>query len=227
MDTWIGAGKANTASMLATCTSGAANLAVAYTSPVFDTSPPASTTEPGPGAQAGTPGAPTAVRVVASRGSVTVSWKAPTGDGGSPITGYVVVADPGGRSCSTIRLTCKVTGLRAGRFRILVTARNAQGLGEMAPPAPIRVTATGTQLRSTAGSASQKPRALAGGKSDWFLPSAGELLTIGVFIQHGDYWSSSQYAAASAWQNTFGILMPTYNPVPKTYLLSVRPIRAF
>lgn len=223
MDTWIGAGKANTASMLAACTSGAANLAVAYTSPIFDTSPPASTTEPGPGTQAGTPGAPTAVRAVASRGSVTVSWKAPTGDGGSPITGYVVITDPGGRSCSTTRLTCKVTGLRAGRYRILVTARNAQGLGEMAPPASVRVTASATQLRRTGVEASQEPRALAGGKSDWYLPSLDESLRLGAYLK-GEYWTSSQYAATTAWRTFIGV---SYNPVPKTYQMAVRPIRAF
>lgn len=223
MDTWIGAGKANTASMLAACTSGAANLVAAYTSPVFDTSPPPSTSGPGPGTQAGTPGAPMAVQAVASRGSVTVSWKAPTGDGGSPITGYVVVADPGGRSCSTTRLTCKVTGLRAGRYRILVTARNAQGLGEIAPPAAVRVTASATQLRRTAVTASQEPRALAGGKSDWYLPSLDESLRMGPYIR-GEYWTSSQYAATLAWRYSIGW---NYNPVPKTYLLSVRPIRAF
>lgn len=59
----------------------------------------------------------------------TVSWTAPSSNGGSPITGYTVTASPGGGTCSTTtELTCDITGLSSGvTYSYSVIAMNAIG----------------------------------------------------------------------------------------------------
>ena len=106
------------------------------------------------------PGAPTNVVAVLAGGSVTLSWTAGA-DGGSPITGYEIVAKPisGG---STVKRTgiagtatsATVTGLVAGTtYAFTVRAVNSVGGGPLtaasrtvtpigAPGAPTRVLAT-------------------------------------------------------------------------------------
>lgn len=75
------------------------------------------------------PDAPTSVTAVAASQSATVSWVAPTYDGGSPVTGYTVTSAPGSRTCTTTtELTCAVTGLTNGTsYTFTVTATNAAG----------------------------------------------------------------------------------------------------
>ncbi len=104
------------------------------------------------------PGAP--LRVGAARGhlSAVVSWSAPA-SGGSPITGYRVVAAPGGRGCTTTDATrCTVTGLPNGRaFRFTVTAANAVGSGPASaaslPVTPAPVPGIPTRLQAVRGNA--------------------------------------------------------------------------
>ncbi|MCX6423711.1 MAG: DUF1566 domain-containing protein, partial [Actinobacteria bacterium] len=84
-----------------------------------------------------------------------------------------------------------------------------------------------------------------GGKSDWFLPSSGELAAIASYIKNcvngcffherfafnetesveSVYWSSSQYAAAYASTQRFSNGLDGY--FAKDRLLRVRPIRSF
>ena len=68
---------------------------------------------------------------------MTVSWTAPTDDGGSPILEYIATANPGGAYCSPVSgvTTCTVTGLTNGTgYTFTVTAENAVGIS--APSAP-------------------------------------------------------------------------------------------
>jgi hypothetical protein len=86
------------------------------------------------------PTAPRSVTGVAGDGSVTVSWSAPTSDGGAAISSYEVKASPGGRTCSTIGArSCTVAGLTNGTpYTFTVRATNAVGTsGPSAASGPI------------------------------------------------------------------------------------------
>jgi Fibronectin type III domain len=83
------------------------------------------------------PTAPAGVAVTSGNGVLNVSWKAPTADGGSPVTGYqvFVAATKGGENlsgaagCTTTSATsCQLTGLTNGTaYFVVVVADNAAG----------------------------------------------------------------------------------------------------
>jgi len=76
----------------------------------------------------------------ATVGGATVSWSAPSSDGGSPITGYTVAVTPATASAQVTvsGLTATVTGLPSGRtVAILVSAVNAVGTGPSAASSPV------------------------------------------------------------------------------------------
>ena len=82
------------------------------------------------------PGAPTAVSAVAGAGQASVSFTAPTSNGGSAITGYTVTAvdstNPanGGQTVSGAASPLTVTGLTNGdSYTFTVTATNVSGTG--------------------------------------------------------------------------------------------------
>jgi hypothetical protein len=78
------------------------------------------------------PGAPRNVSATRGDASVTVSWTAPSSDGGSAITRYVViVSGSGAKACVTAGTTsCTVTSLSNGiAYTFTVTAANEFGTG--------------------------------------------------------------------------------------------------
>jgi hypothetical protein len=82
------------------------------------------------------PGAPQGVSAQSGNGQVKVSWSAPTGSGGSTITGYSVTSSPGGFTCTTTGVTsCTVSGLvNDTPHTFTVTATTSTGAS--APSAP-------------------------------------------------------------------------------------------
>src|SRR5450432_1924064 len=77
------------------------------------------------------PGPPTGVIATAANASASVTWTAPSSNGGSAITGYTVTASPGGATATTTgALNATVTGLtNATAYTFTVTATNAVGTG--------------------------------------------------------------------------------------------------
>ena len=112
------------------------------------------------------PSAPRSVSVVVSNAQATVSWVAPSSNGGAAITSYLVTSSPGVHSCtytvpagSTAAPSCIVTGLTNGRsYTFTVSATNSAGTSEQSaisasaipvttPSAPMSVVGTSGDSR--------------------------------------------------------------------------------
>lgn len=92
------------------------------------------------------PGAPNAVSAVPGDGQATVSWSAPSSNGGSAITSYTVTSSPGSFTASTSGTSVPVTGLTDGTsYTFTVTATNGIGTGPAsAPSSPVTPVAGAT-----------------------------------------------------------------------------------
>lgn len=83
------------------------------------------------------PSAPTNVNATSGDRQLAVTWTAAAANG-SPVTGYVATATPGGASCTSTGTGCTITGLTNGTtYTVSVVASNANGAG-------VGATATGT-----------------------------------------------------------------------------------
>ena len=108
------------------------------------------------------PGPPSDVTtsVDANLSVVRVSWTPPVETGNNSISGYTVVASPGGTTCSTTGwTTCVFDSLRPGTYTFSVTAQNGVGSSSAASSTP-----TFLGLASTGSSS--------------FLPLAGAALVL-------------------------------------------------
>jgi titin len=91
------------------------------------------------------PGTPTGVTAVPGDKKVTVSWAAPAGDGGTPITGYRVVMTPGSVTQTVTGTSVVVSGLVNGTtYTFTVAATNA--VGDSAPSAGMAARPMGTSV---------------------------------------------------------------------------------
>ena len=76
---------------------------------------------------AAAPDAPTVVTATAGTSSIAVQWSGAVAHG-SPVTGYVVTAEPGPATCTTTTGTSCVLGAQAGvTYTVKVIARSAAG----------------------------------------------------------------------------------------------------
>ena len=99
------------------------------------------------------PGAPTIGTATAGNGSASVTFTAPTSNGGSPITGYTVTSSPGGITATGTTSPITVTGLTNGTaYTFTVKATNAVGTGS-ASAASNSVTPVGLPGAPTIGTA--------------------------------------------------------------------------
>jgi hypothetical protein len=141
-----------------------------------------------------TPAAPTAVAATAGNAAASVSFTAPSWDGGSAITAYTVAAGPGPRTCTATPpvTSCTVTSLTNGTaYTFTVTATNAVGIGPASAPSatvtPITVpgapTAVAATVADTTSSVSWTAPASTGGSAITSytasaVPATGGLPTI-------------------------------------------------
>lgn len=111
----------------------------------------------------GPPGAPGNVVTTSASAAVAVSWTPPVANGGSAITSYTAVANPGGASCTYLVPgsgpeldACSITNLTPGvRYAVAVVATNAGGDGPPTKAATAAMAATtpsgGTNVTAQAG----------------------------------------------------------------------------
>lgn len=103
------------------------------------------------------PGPPADLVARFANQKVNLTWAAPTYTGLTPITGYTVVASPGGAQCTTTALGCGVSGLTNGRlYTFAVTATNAAGTS-------VAAVASATPATRPSAPSIKSTRALAGG----------------------------------------------------------------
>ena len=101
------------------------------------------------------PGAPTGVVATAGSGAATVSWTAPSSNGGSPINKYIVTSSPSGFTATAggTDTWATVKGLTAGTaYTFTVTASNGSGTGPASSPSNSVIPYAGSTFEDSSSS---------------------------------------------------------------------------
>ena len=134
--------------------------------------------------QATAPGSPTNISAIPSDGGATISWTAPTDDGGSPVDGYIITASPGGATCTAVApsTTCTITGLTNGTsYSFSAVASNDIGLSNSSTSSnsvtPAAVSSGADNFQATPGDRSATVK--------WTAPTSGPAITRYVISSPG------------------------------------------
>ena len=143
---------------IAGLTNGTTYTFTATATTAIGTSPASAAATSKPRTLAGTP---TNVTVSTAPAQATITWNAPSANGGDSITAYTAMASPGGQNCvwSSGPLTCTITGLTNGvSYIFTVVATNSAGSSPASTPSnpamPVAAPGAPTALTATVGSAS-------------------------------------------------------------------------
>ncbi len=151
------------------------------------------------------PGTPTGATATRGTNSATVSWNAPSSNGGAIITSYTVTSSPGGYTCTTSSLSCTVTGLgNYVAYTFTVTARNSAGTSSPSVPSNSVVfgfendnlsgalvisagTVYSNNSQATSESGEPDHAGVSGGKSMWFRYSSSSLKEVSLNTIGSDF----------------------------------------
>jgi hypothetical protein len=157
------------------------------------------------------PGPPAGVEAIPGNGLAAVSWSPPVDTGGSPITGYVATATPGGRQATAGPTATSVLlgGLTNGAtYTITVAATSIKGTGTAsAPSAPTVPATTPFPTGSTVAADTNV--------NDWPMYN---------YTQWGSDWNGAETTISSSHASTLNLGASTNVAGP---IQSSRPIVAF
>jgi len=144
------------------------------------------------------PGAPTSVHATASGGQASVSWVAPANHG-SPITGYTVVASPGGKTVKVSGTHATVSGLTAGKYTFKVRATNAAGTGPWSSASnAVTITTAQSVARSGYWMLGADGHVYAFGDARRFGDAPGPAVAMATRRDGGGYWTTNASGRVSA-----------------------------
>lgn len=184
-------------------------------------------------APAGVPGAPTAVSATAGDRSASVSFNAPSSNGGATITNYTVTSSPGGMTGTGSSSPITVNGLTNGTaYTFTVTATNSGGTGvastassAVTPSALSMSPASGALTAATVGVPYSATVTISGGTPGYLWPISVNGLPAGLSFQQttsttGEITGTPSQATTASFTLTVNDVVTS---VSANYSLTVNP----